>query len=62
MSTGVHRAVADRATLSAHFAVPASRKFVRTLQLLAAGSTTLKYYDAMTLENLQAREIVKHRL
>src|SRR6202795_477766 len=43
---------ADRAALSAHFAVPASRNFVRTLQPLAAASTTIEIYDAIRLENL----------
>src|ERR1700720_2794904 len=43
---------ADRAALAAHFAVPASRDFVRTLQPLAAASTTIEIYDATLLENL----------
>jgi quinol monooxygenase YgiN len=43
---------ADRAALSAHFAVPASRNFVRALQPLAAASTTIEIYDATRLENL----------
>ena len=43
---------ADRAALSAHFAVPASRDFVRALQSLAAGATTIELYDATRLENL----------
>jgi quinol monooxygenase YgiN len=32
---------ADRAALSAHFAVPASRHFVRTLHSLAQAATTI---------------------
>jgi quinol monooxygenase YgiN len=43
---------ADRAALSAHFAVPASRNFVRALQPLAAASTTIEIYDATRLEGL----------
>jgi quinol monooxygenase YgiN len=43
---------ADRAALSAHFAVPASRNFVRALQPLAVVSATIKIYDATRLENL----------
>jgi quinol monooxygenase YgiN len=43
---------ADRAALLAHFAVPASRDFVRALQPLAAGSTTIEIYDATRLEKL----------
>jgi quinol monooxygenase YgiN len=42
---------ADRAALKAHFAVPASRDFVRALQPLAA-ATTIDIYDAAKLENL----------
>jgi quinol monooxygenase YgiN len=42
----------DRATLLAHFAVPASRQFVRALQPLAASATTLELYDATKLEKL----------
>jgi len=41
---------ADRAALLAHFAVPASRDFVRALQPLAAASTTIEIYDATKLE------------
>ncbi len=40
----------DRAALSAHFAVPASRHFVRALQPLAAASSTLEIYDATRIE------------
>ena len=43
---------ADRAALSPHFAVPASRNFVRALQPLAAASTTIEIYDANRLEGL----------
>jgi quinol monooxygenase YgiN len=43
---------ADRAALAAHFAVPASRDFVRALQPLAASSTTIEIYDAVPVENL----------
>lgn len=35
---------ADRATLAAHFAVPASQDFVRSLQSLAAGAATIEIY------------------
>jgi quinol monooxygenase YgiN len=43
---------ADRAVLLAHFAVPASRHFVRALQPLAAAATTIELYDATRLEKL----------
>ena len=43
---------ADRAALLAHFAVPASRDFVRALQPLAAAATTIEIYDAAKLESL----------
>jgi quinol monooxygenase YgiN len=43
---------ADRAALSAHFAVQASRDFVRALQPLAAAATTIEIYDATGLKNL----------
>jgi quinol monooxygenase YgiN len=43
---------ADRAALLAHFAVPASREFVRALQPLAAAAATLELYDAIKLEKL----------
>jgi quinol monooxygenase YgiN len=36
----------DRAALLAHFAVPASRDFVRALQPLAAAAATIELYDA----------------
>ena len=42
----------DRAALLAHFAVPASRDFVRALQSLAAAATTIELYDAARLEKL----------
>jgi quinol monooxygenase YgiN len=43
---------ADRAVLLAHFAVPASRGFVRALQPLAAAATTIEIYDATTVDKL----------
>ena len=43
---------ADRAALLAHFAVPASRDFVRALQSLAAASTTIEIYDATKVDKL----------
>ena len=43
---------ADRAALLAHFAVPASRDFVRALQSLVTTSPTLEIYDATKLERL----------
>jgi len=43
---------ADRAALLAHFAVPASRDFVRALQPLAAAAATIELYDATRLEKL----------
>ena len=43
---------ADRAALLAHFAVPASRDFVRALQPLAAAATTIQIYDATAVEKL----------
>jgi quinol monooxygenase YgiN len=43
---------ADRAALSAHFAVPASRDFVRALQPLASARSTLEIYEATRLESL----------
>src|SRR6478735_1412025 len=43
---------ADRAALLAHFAVPASRDFVRALQPLVAARTTSEIYDATRLEKL----------
>jgi quinol monooxygenase YgiN len=43
---------ADRAALAAHFAVPASRNFVRALQPLAASPPDLQIYDATRLESL----------
>jgi quinol monooxygenase YgiN len=41
----------DRAALLAHFAVPASRNFVRA-QALAAAATTIEIYDAARVENI----------
>jgi quinol monooxygenase YgiN len=43
---------ADREALLAHFAVPASRDFVRALQPLAAAASTVELYDASRLEKL----------
>src|SRR5258708_34615131 len=43
---------ADRAALLAHFAVPASREFIRSLQSLTASATTIELYDATRLEKL----------
>jgi quinol monooxygenase YgiN len=43
---------ADRGALLDHFAVPASRQFVKTLQSLAAAATTIELYDATRLEKL----------
>lgn len=43
---------ADRTALLTHFAVPASRDFVRALQPLAADATTIELYDATRLEKL----------
>jgi quinol monooxygenase YgiN len=43
---------ADRAALLAHFAVAASRGFVRALQPLAAAATTIEIYDATTVDKL----------
>ena len=43
---------ADRAAQLAHFAVPSSRDFVRSLQSLAAAATTIELYDATRLEKL----------
>jgi quinol monooxygenase YgiN len=42
---------ADRTALLVHFAVPDSRKFVRSLQPLAAAATTIEIYDATRVEN-----------
>ena len=43
---------ANRAALLAHFAVPASREFVRALQPLAAAASTIEIYDATRVEKL----------
>src|SRR5258705_11815912 len=43
---------ADRAALAAHFAVPASRNFVRALGALVASPPTLEIYDATKLDGL----------
>lgn len=42
----------DRNALLAHFAVPASREFVRALQPLAAAATTIELYDPARIEKL----------
>jgi hypothetical protein len=43
---------ADRDALLKHFALPASRELVRSLQTLAAGPTTLELFDASKIEKL----------
>src|SRR5690349_24888092 len=43
---------ADRTALLNHFAVPASREFVRALQTLAAAATTIEIYDARAVDKL----------
>ena len=43
---------ADGAALLAHFALPASRDFVRALQPLAADASTIELYEATRLEKL----------
>jgi quinol monooxygenase YgiN len=43
---------ADRGALAAHFAVPASRDFVRSLRSLAASASTLDIFDAARVDNL----------
>jgi quinol monooxygenase YgiN len=43
---------ADRAALLAHFAVPASRGFVRALRSLAAAASTIEIYDATPVDKL----------
>ena len=43
---------AGGAALLAHFAVPASRDFVRALHSLAAASTTIEIYDATKVDKL----------
>ena len=43
---------ADRAALLTHFAVPASRDFVRALQPLAAAATTIEIYEAARIDKL----------
>src|ERR1700741_2050283 len=44
--------LADRPALLAHFALPASGDFVRSLQALAEAATTIELYDATRLEKL----------
>ena len=41
---------ADLAALLAHFAAPTSRDFVRALQPLAAGASTIELYEATPLQ------------
>jgi quinol monooxygenase YgiN len=43
---------ADRAALTAHFVVPASRDFVRSLKSLATGVSAIEIFDATRVENL----------
>ena len=43
---------ADRSVLAAHFAVPASRNFVRALGALVAAPPTIEIYDAAKLDGL----------
>ena|ERR1700722_814633 len=43
---------ADRAALAAHFAVPASRDFVRNLRSLAAGASAIEMFEATRVENI----------
>jgi quinol monooxygenase YgiN len=43
---------ADRVALGTHFALPASRGFVRALRSLAAGASTIEIFDASGVENL----------
>lgn len=43
---------ADRAALAAHFAVPASRNFVRALGALVSAAPTIEIYEATRLEGL----------
>jgi quinol monooxygenase YgiN len=43
---------ADRAALLAHFAVPASRGFVRSLHALADQAATIELYEATRWEKL----------
>lgn len=40
----------DRAALMAHFAVPASRAFVKAAAALAAGAPAMQLYEAQTLK------------
>lgn len=43
---------ADRAALLTHFAVSASREFVKALHSLASAATTIEIYDATKVEKL----------
>jgi quinol monooxygenase YgiN len=49
---------ADRAALLAHFAVPASRDFVRSLQALAESATTIELYEATRLDNCRCMAVL----
>ena len=40
----------DRAALAAHFAVPASREFVRSIARLAVAAPTISIYEATRVE------------
>jgi len=51
-TAGFCRIREDRAALAAHFAVPASRNFVRALHPIAASAPDIQIYDATTLEIL----------
>lgn len=43
---------ADRAVLAAHFAVPASRDFVRALKSLAAEASPIEIFETARIESL----------
>jgi quinol monooxygenase YgiN len=43
---------ADRTALAVHFAVPASRNFVRALGALVSAPPTIEIYDATRLEGV----------
>src|ERR1700738_2388609 len=43
---------ADRATLSTHFGVPASRNYSRAVQPMASTASTIEIYDATRVESL----------
>ena len=52
ISHAVHVDCENPLRLVAHFAVPASRDFVRALQPLAAAASTIELYDASRLDKL----------